>query len=272
MAQYRELLKGKLSAKEGALLPRSFDVIGDIAVIELPKGLQRRAKKVGAAILGTLPNVKVVAMEVGGHTGKFRRQKLKVIAGEKRLETVHKESGTVLGLNVEKCYFSPRLGSERLRIASHVRPNERVLVVGSGVGPYPLVIARHSRASQVVGVEINPVAHKFAVENVARNKLQGRVLCVKGDAAKLPADEFDRIIIAIPHEGVALVPKLLHLLKKGGFLHVLDFAEESDMGVPARTLVERCRESGRRCKVVQTVKAGQPGVRRYRVCVDAKVN
>lgn len=270
--QYRELLKRKLPEKQFALLPRSFDVIGDIAVIELPKELAKRAKTIGAAIMESLHNVKVVAVEQGGHRGKYRRQKLKVIAGEKRLETVHKESGTVLGLNVETCYFSPRLGTERLRIASQIKPSEKVLVVGSGVGPYPLVIARHSKAAQVVGVEVNPAAHKFAVENAIKNKLQARVVFIKGDASRLPKGEFDRVILAIPHEGVSLVPSILHLVKNGGFLHVLDFAEEVDMEAPARKLQELCKESERKCKILAVIKAGQPGVRRYRVCVDAKVS
>ncbi len=270
--QYRELLKGKLPESQFALLPRSFDVIGDIAIIELPSALAKRTKIIGNAIMESLHNVKVVAVEQGAHTGKYRRQKLKVIAGEKRLETVHKESGTVLGLNVETCYFSPRLGTERLRIASQVKPNEKVIVIGSGVGPYPLVIAKHSKASQVVGVEVNPQAHKFAVENAVKNKLQSRVLFIKGDASKLPKGEFDRVVLAIPHEGVALVPSILHLVKKGGSLHVLDFAEESDMESPARLLQQLCKESVRKCKIIAVVKAGQPGVRRYRVCVDAKVS
>lgn len=269
--QYRELLKGKLSNSTFALLPRSFDVIGDIAIIELPKELSKHVKAIGNAIMESLHNVKVVAVEQGAHTGKYRRQKLKIIAGEKRLETVHKESGTVLGLNVETCYFSPRLGTERLRLAAQVKPNEKVLVVGSGVGPYPLIIAKHSKAEQVVGVEINPAAHKFAVENAIKNKLQSRVLFIKGDASKLPKGEFNRVILAIPHEGVKLVPTILHLLKKGGSLHVLDFAEEADMEAPARELVNLCKESERKCKIIAVIKAGQPGVRRYRVCIDAKI-
>src|SRR3989338_5632236 len=117
-----------------------------------------------------LSSVKVVAMKAGAHTGRYRSQKLTIIAGEKRKITTHKESGVALMLNVEKCYYSPRLGSERLRIAGLIHPNERVLVAGSGIGVYPLVFAKHSQAKEIVGVEINPVAHKFAEENIVLNK------------------------------------------------------------------------------------------------------
>jgi len=264
-------LKGKLSAKEQEILPRSFDVIGDIAIIELPIALKKRQSLIGKTLLSLLSNIKVVALEQGEHSGVFRRQKLKVIAGEKRFVTVAKESGVILELDVAKCYYSPRLASERLRIAAQVKANERVLVAGSGVGVYPLVIAKHSKAKEVVGIEINPVAHKFAEKNVVRNKFQKRVTVHLGDVFALPLGKFDRIVLAMPTFGVAFVPRLLKFAKKGAVLHILDFAQEEDLNEPARRLKELCKASKRSCKILKIVKAGQPGVRRYRVCVDAKV-
>lgn len=268
----KDALKGKLSAKELNLLRRSFDIIGDIAILEVPNELKKKEKLIGNTILELLPNVKVVAVEQGEHKGAFRRQKLKVVAGEKRLVTIHKESAVVLALDVEKCYYSPRLGSERLRIASQVAEGEKILVAGSGIGVYPLVLAKHSKAAKVVGVEINPVAHKFALQNVQTNKLASKVQVLKGDVFKAKLGKFDRVIMAMPTFGVKCVPQLLKFAKKGAFLHVLDFAEESDREAPAKELVNLCKEKKRPCKIMGVVKTGTPGVRRLRVCVDAKVN
>ena len=265
----KEALKNKLSAKELQLLRRSFDVIGDIAIVEIPSDLRKKQKLIGKTLLSLMSNVKVVVVEEGEHEGVFRRQKLSVVAGEKRFVTVHKESGVLLKLDVAKCYYSPRLGSERLRIASLVRPGERVLVAGSGVGVYPLVIAKHSDAKEIVVVEINPVAHKFAAQNVVLNKLSERVKVIKGDVFKEKLGKFDRIIVAMPTFGVVFVPELLKVAKQKVFLHVLDFAAEEDLDFPARRLQEVCKKKKRACKVLRTVKAGQPGVRKYRVCVDA---
>ncbi len=266
----RDALKDKLSSEEFELFRGSFDVIGDIAIVEIPRELRKKKALIGKTLIGLLKSVKVVAMKAGAHTGKYRLQKLSVIAGKKRKVTVHKESGILLRLDVEKCYYSPRLGSERLRIASLIKPNEKILVAGSGVGVYPLVLAKHSKAKELVGVEINPVAHKFAGENLVLNKLQGKVKLIKGDAKKA-TEKFDRLIIAIPHLGVKLVPSMLKLLKKNGFLHVLDFAEESNKEAPARLLVELCKKKKRKCRILRVVKTGTPGVRRLRVCIDAKM-
>ncbi|MEM3154925.1 MAG: methyltransferase [Candidatus Woesearchaeota archaeon] len=258
----REALKKKLNAKELSQLITSFDIIGDIAIIEIPPVLTKKAKVIGETLLMLHKNIKVVAAKKGEHRGKYRRQKLRIIAGEKRFETLHKESGILMQLNVAKCYFSPRLGSERMRIAKQVRKGEKILVAGSGVAPYPLVISKHSPAKSIVAVEANPIAHSYARKNIALNKASNIVL-VKGDINKLPPSKFDRIILAIPHEGIKLYQTLMKFAKKNTILHIYDFAPEENLLLPALKL--------KGIKILRVVKTQQVGVRRYRVCIDAKV-
>jgi tRNA (guanine37-N1)-methyltransferase len=259
----REALRGKLTEKELKSLKTSFDIIGDIVIIEIPPELKKKEKIIGQAILKLLNNVKVVAAEAGEHTGKYRRQKLRIIAGEKRFETEQKESGVLLSLDVSTCYYSPRLGSERMRIAKQIKKGEKILVVGSGVAPYPLILSKHSPAEHIVGVEVNPEAHKYASKNIVLNKASN-VTLIKGDIKKLPRGKFDRIISAIPHEGVKLLPTLLKLSKKGTILHIYDFAPEENLKGPAEKIKKWC-------KILKVVKTQQVGVRRYRICIDAKV-
>jgi len=267
----KEALKGKLSDAELGLLRASSDVVGDIAIIEIPFELEHKEKLIGETLLGLVKNIKVIAAKVGGHKGPYRAQDLKVIAGERRFETVHIENGLRFKVDVRTCYFSPRLGTERLRIARLVKPGERVLVAGSGVGPYPLVIAKHSKAKEVVGVELNPVAHEYALENAKLNKLQERVKFVCEDITKFRSAVFDRVIIAMPHDGVSIVPQVLKYVKNPGWLHFLDFAPESDLKAPVPELRRICAAQGRVCRVMRVVKAGQHAVRSYRVCLDVRI-
>src|SRR3989344_5189317 len=89
------------------LVPTSFDQIGEIAIFnEFPKELKKNKK----------------------FSGKYRLQKIRIIAGKKTKETIHKENNLKFKLDIEKAYFSPRTGSERLRIASKIKPDESVLV------------------------------------------------------------------------------------------------------------------------------------------------
>jgi len=271
MSTLKEALRGKLTAKEIETLRAGFDVIGSIAIIEVSKTHKKKQKIIAEALLSILPHIKTVAVKQGKHTGKYRRQPLKVLAGEKTLETCHKENGIILTLNVSTCYYSPRLGTERMRIASQIKKGENILVVGSGIGPYPLVLAKHTQAKHITAVEHNPDAHEYAQLNISKNKFNQKITLIKGDLSKVKLGKFDRIISNIPHKGAALTSKLLKFAKKGTILHVYDFAKESELNKPALKLASLCKKAKKKCSINHIQKAGQHAVRSYRICVDAKV-
>ncbi|MDP4012640.1 MAG: methyltransferase domain-containing protein [Candidatus Nanoarchaeia archaeon] len=260
MSLLKEKLKGKLSKKDFDKLPSSFDVIGDIAIVEI-RNLKGKDKLIADAILKNVNNVKVVAKKSGIHTGRYRTQKLKIIGGEKRKETVHVESGVRMKLDVEKCYFSPRLSEERLRISRLVKKNEKILVMFSGISVYPLVISRNSKAKEIYGVEINPSAHKYGLENVCMNKARN-VHLIKGNVTTtLPKlkEKFDRIIMAYPkfaHKYLNLAKKYL---KKGGVIHFYTFSHEDDF-----------TKLKKKYNVKRLFKCGAYAPRVYRVCLDLK--
>ena len=58
--------------------------------------------------------------------GRLRTIKTRFLAGEKTLIAVHRENNCIFKFNVETCYFSPRLGTERMRIASLIKKGEKV--------------------------------------------------------------------------------------------------------------------------------------------------
>jgi tRNA (guanine37-N1)-methyltransferase len=267
----KEALKGKLTASELTHL-RGFDVIGDIAVLEIPKELEKKQKLIAKTLSELLPYIKVVARKKGGHVGVYRKQPLVILAGEKRKTTSHKEYGLTFLLNAETCYFSPRLSTERMRIAQQVKPGETVLVLFSGVAPYPLVIAKHSQAAKVIAIEANPSAHKYAVENVARNKLGHKVIVIKGDAKKaIPKLDYDRIVMPWPQRADEFLASTLKHAKKGAFVHFYDFQQEGEFENAADIVKAACKQAKKKCKILKIVECGQVGVRNYRVCVDFRM-
>src|SRR3989338_1011654 len=179
-------LKNKLSNKELQLVPTSFDVVGDILIFsDFPKELAKKEKLIGQTILENYPHIKTILKKTKKYSGKFRLPKLKVIAGEKCKETICKENNVFIKLDVEKVYFSPRMSSERKRIAELIEPNETVLVMFSGCAPFPLVIAKNTKCKEIYGVEINRIAHKYALENVNKNKLENKIRLFFGDVKKI---------------------------------------------------------------------------------------
>lgn len=270
MANLKELLEGKLTKMQVSLVPRSFDVVGDILIFsDFPDELKKKEKIIGQTILKSMKNVQVVCKKTKLHSGVFRTKKVRILAGAKRKTTVHKENNVKVSLNVETCYFSPRLSNERLRIANLVRKGESVFVMFSGVAIYPLVISKNTQAKEVYGVEINPSAHKFAEENVKINKANNVKLFL-GDVKKVVPKlkkKFDRIIMPLPKSAEEFLDIALKSAKKGAVIHFYDFLFEQDLN----QVIDKIKKHCKKCKIIKIVKCGQYSPRKYRICVDFKV-
>ena len=269
-----QLLKGKLTAKEMKSIPRSLEVVGKIMILEVPEELKNKEKIIAQAYLKQNPNIETIVKKDKIHSGEFRLRKVKFLAGKKTKETIHYENGVKIKLDLEETYFSARSGNERLRIARLVKPKEEVLVMFSGAAPFPLVIAKNSNAKIIYGVEINPMAHNFAVENVSLNKFDDKIAIFFGDVNKvLPGmrKKFNRIVMPLPKSGELFLPLALKKVKKEGFVHLYAFLDEKDIDKEAKKIKEICKQNKKSCRVVRKVKCGQfsPGV--FRVCFDLKV-
>src|SRR3989344_3896230 len=146
----KDILGGKLTKKELSLVPSSFDMVGSIIIFsDFPNQLSKKEKIIGNEMLKNFRHFKSVFKKTKKYSGKFRTQKLKLLAGSNNKEITHKESNVKLKLNVENVYFSARLSEERKRIAKKIRKNEKVLVMFSGCGAYPLVIAKNTNAKEI---------------------------------------------------------------------------------------------------------------------------
>ncbi len=260
----KEALVGKLYTKELESVPSSFDVIGSIAIFnEFPSVLIKKEKLIARTLMDLNPAIKTVAKKTGKFSGRLRLQKLRIIAGEKAKETMHTENGVRLLLDVEKCYFSPRLANERLRIAKQVKKGESVLVLFSGVGPYVCIISKLTKAKEVYGIELNKLAHKYAEENIGLNKLRN-AYAMQGDVKKvLPKlnKKFNRIIMPLPKTAEKYLPLAMEKLKLNGIIHVYTFAKEEEFP-------EMTKKYKKQFRKVNLVKAGVYAPYVYRICLD----
>src|SRR3989338_10147230 len=149
-----------------------YDIVGNIAIVKFKRGTSLREKKSTARdLLKQNKNVTTVLEKSNKFSGRLRIQKTKFILGLKTKEALYRENGCEFRLNVDTCYFSPRLASERKELAEMTKKGERVLVMFGGVGVYAIVIAKMSKAREVVSVELGRECSKYALENVRRNKL-----------------------------------------------------------------------------------------------------
>ncbi|MDP3699067.1 MAG: class I SAM-dependent methyltransferase family protein [Nanoarchaeota archaeon] len=269
-----ELLKKELTAKEMELLPRTQELVGEILILEIPEELKKKGKVIAEAYLKVNKHITTVVKKSDIHTGQYRTRKVTILAGKKTKETIHHENGIELKLHLERTYFSARSGSERLRIAQSIKPGEEVLVMFSGAAPYPLVIAKNSEARHVYGIELNPEAHAYAVENVLLNNLQDRVTIMHGDVKhKIPPlkKKFDRIVMPLPKTGEQFLDLALLKAKKGAIIHLYSFLDEAEINPYAKKVKQICKKLGKEVKVLRKVKCGQFSPGTFRVCLDLKV-
>lgn len=265
----KEALKGKLSPRELKILPSAFDLIGDIAVLEIPEKLLKRKRIIANALLKTFSNIKVVAAKTSPVSTEFRVRGIRIIAGEKRTVTVHKEYGCLYRLDVASAYFSPRLGAERMRVAGQVKGGERVLVMFAGVGPYAILIAKLRNPREVVAVELNPRAAGFMEENARLNKVNINV--IQGDVRSVVPNlgKFDRIVMPLPKDAGYFLDITLPALNKNGVVHLYDFAETPTKA--AAKVSEICQGLGYKIKILDSVFCGSYSPKISRICVDFKV-
>lgn len=269
-----ELLQGKLTATEMELLPQSQEVVGTILILEISPELEKKEKIIAEAYLKHSKNILTVVKKEEVHEGDYRLRKVKVLAGKKSKETVHQENGVKIKLDLEKTYFSARSSNERLRIAKQVKKGEEVLVMFSGAAPYPLVIAKNSPAKKVYGIELNPWAHQYALQNVELNRGAGRVIILEGDVRTvLPTlrRQFDRIIMPLPKTGEDFLEVALSTAKKNGMIHFYAFLREEEIPAEKVRIRKICAGLGHPVRILRSVKCGQFSPYVFRVCFDLKI-
>lgn len=270
----KELLKNKLTPQELMLLPQSQEIVGSILILEIPPELQHQEKIIAEAYLQQHKSIRTVVKKEHIHSGTYRTRTVSILAGKRTKETIHRENGVQIKLHLEKTYFSARLAHERMRIAQQVKKNEDILVMFSGAGPYVLVLARHSHARMIYAVEINPLAHRYAVDNLELNHVQHKVKLMLGDVhdivPQLPL-KFDRIVMPLPKTGEEFLDAALSKSKQGTIIHLYAFLNETEIKAHGQKVKERCKQLKHLVKIRQAVKCGQfsPGV--FRVCFDLNV-
>ncbi len=266
MPSLKNSLKRKIPEKILNLVPTSFDQVGEIAVFnEFPIGLKKYEKIIGTQLMKLNKSIKTVAVKSKNFSGKFRLQKVRIIAGKKTKETIHKEDKIKLKLNIEKAYFSPRTGSERLRVCSRIKPEESVLVMFSGISPFSILAAK--KAKEVYAIELNPIAHKYALENIKLNKINN-LKAYKGDVKViLPKlkKKFNRIIMPLPTDSERYLSLALKYLKQKGIIHFYDFSKEEDF---PDSSIKKIKKHCKKIKILNKVKCGNYSPRVYRICID----
>ena len=276
----RIVLENKLEPEQLDSLYRSYDIIGDIAVLRVPETLREKSHIVAEAVMQTHKRVETVLRQTGPVSREHRLRDLEWVAGKRKTETVHKEYGCLFKVNLEKCYFSPRLSHERMRVAQQVQPREIVVNMFAGVGCFSLVMAKHSEVKRIFSIDINADAIHYMQENTTLNRVEDEVVVVQGDAWDVIEWELqgvaDRVLMPLPEKAYEYLDCALSALKPhGGWVHYYDFEHANEDEDPVTTTVAKVTQKLRGVGVRFQVPFGRivrtTGPRWYQTVVDAKI-
>jgi tRNA (guanine37-N1)-methyltransferase len=273
-----EALARRVSRDVLSRLPKSFDVVGDITILELDPELVPYETIVAEAIMEVNPNVRSVFANSGEVSGAERIRPLRYVAGENRTCTIHKEYGCLFKVDLSKVFFSPRLSTEHQRVAQMVDKGERVLDMFAGVGPFSILIAKRFGDVRVEAIDANPQAVELLRENVQANKVESKVHAHVGDAREVIRKELtqcaSRVIMNHPSASKDFIRGACDALQpSGGVIHYYTFAGGENWAADSRHEIEHeIKASGyvvERILAIHRVREVAP--MRWQVAVDLKV-
>ena len=225
-SDYRELIGGPAADRD--LLPRSFDVVGDIVLVRLPPELHARAGEIGGALLRFVPRARLVGWDQGVH-GPERRRRIERLAGTGGWATIHRENRLELEVDLERA-SSLRDSRSSMRASPRRSPaGDRVYDLCCGVGPFAVHIARDARAREVVAVDSNPEAIALLRRTLARYAFGARVRAVEARIESFLPDRepFERAILNLPHEGIKYAPSVARVVAPSGRFYYYEIVPRS---------------------------------------------
>jgi len=276
----KTILADKIEPEQLKQIYKTYDIVGDIAVIRVPEPLRHHSKLIAEAIMSTHREVKAVWRQSSSVSGDFRLRNLEFLLGKKTTETRYKEHGCVYKTDLRKAYFSPRLSYERLRIAELIQKGEVVLNMFAGVGCYSISIAKHSEPMKVYSVDVNPSAFQYLHENIRLNRVADLVIPIQGDAKKVTEKELqnaaDRVLMPLPERACEYLDYAMLALKPtGGWIHYYGFEYAKKNENPVEKAETKVSEKMRRLCSNFQVEFGRIvrpiGPRWYQVVLDIHV-
>ena len=269
----RRALAGTLTEPEADELCSSFDQIGEIAIIRIPESLRHRSAEIGSAVLAQAGGATRVYSQTTDVAGSHRTRGLELVAGSGGTVTECRENGCVFAVDVARTFFSPRLSTERARIASLVSDGERVLNMFGGVGPFSIIIAKSARCT-VHNIDINPAAAELCARNAARNRLAGRVISECGDAAEIVSGwagrpQMDRTLMLLPERSSEFLEAAVSATRPGGIIHYYSHvgADSRELAAPSAA-AELAALAPRGSGILRTGIVRPVGPRYYQTVVD----
>jgi len=273
---FKELLRGKLEGKLDCdldKLPKGFQRIGDIIILNLNNEFDDCKKEIGEAVL-SLFNVKSVCNKFGEITGTYREPQIEVLAGSNDTLVTHIEHGIRYRFDLRKVMFAKGNLSERVRYPKQIIDGEVIVDMFAGLGYFSLAMGKLSNPEKIYSIELNPVSFGFFEENIKLNKIK----CIEAfngdnrdiiDSLVKRGIKADRVLMGYLPPPKEFLPWALKIIKRGGILHYEDILNVNNVEVESKKVIEMinevAKEFGKKVELIhlQDVKSYGPMTHHY---------
>lgn len=272
----KKALENVLTENESDELISAFDQIGEIIIVRIPDSLLSKKEIIGKTLLDEVKIVRSVFYQASAVEGEFRTRSLEILAGDNNTETEYKEFGCRFTVDVKNAFFSPRLSTERERIANLVQNGEIMTNMFAGIGMFSIMAAKKKKCT-VYSLDINPVASKLCEINIGLNKLAGEVISINGDATKIIKeqlmDKSDRTLMLLPEKSDEFLESAINTTKNGGIIHYYSHIH-ADKKTEAGKLSEEhyLKVTPVKSEILDSKIVRAVGPRYYQTVVDVKIS
>ena len=271
----QEALENIIPENLQIFVPKSYDVIGDIAVIDIPPEIITYKKIIGMELLSIVSSVKTVYRKASPVLGQKRIRELDFLTGEKKCSTLHTEHGIKLYVDICDAYFSPRLGTEHHRVALSCNNQEIIADLFTGVGAFPLHIAKKHDAT-IYAIDINQRAIECLEESIKINKLKGKIIPINKDCREIINEipKTNRIIMNLPSHSHNFLDVMCNIIQPGGILYFYHFVNAENAERETQQILEDGlkRNAWKISKIVNFHKIRESAPREIHVCLEVKVS
>lgn len=227
-----------------------YDLLGNIAIIDTRRrrDIGGRAGRISIAreIMSRNKNIETVVEKAGPVSGRYRTREFRHLLGRRSFMARYRENGAVFTFDIRRVFFSSRLSYERARLASIIKDGERVAIPFAGVGPFPIVIAKRLRGSEILAIELNRHAYRYMLENIAANRVEN-VRAVCGDFKRLSGRYkgfADRVVMQMPTASLDFIDDMLKISKDRARASIYVFCN-ADSGIDEAKARIRAHLKGR---------------------------
>ncbi|RNJ80255.1 MAG: class I SAM-dependent methyltransferase family protein [Nitrosopumilus sp. B06] len=272
----KEALKGILTPEENDELIAAFDQIGSIIIVRIPDSLLPKKRIIGKALLDRVKIARSVFYQASPVSGDHRTRNLEIIAGCDDTKTEYKESGCRFLVDVQNAFFSPRLSTERGRIAGLVCDGETMVNMFAGVGMFSIMAAKQKKCT-VYSIDINKTANSLCEHNISINRLAGKVIPMHGDAAdivrKRLVSKSDRTLMLLPERSDEFLNDAVTTTRDGGIIHYYSHIHADKKTDAGRLSEEHYLDVAPvRSEILGSRLVRAVGPRYYQTVVDVKIS